>query len=241
MVAGCTTTPDGDVGVVSGTVTVSAAASLADAFATIGEEFEAAHPGTEVELNLASSATLARQINEGAPADVFASADEQSMTELEREGGVGGRPVVFARNDLVVVVPRGNPDAVTSLNDLPRLGTVSLCTPTAPCGRLASEALARAGVDLSESTVNRTPDVRSALGSVTNGDADAAIVYRTDARAAGSQVATVTMSPDENVTTDYLIAVVTDSDTPTAARAFVEWVTGAEGRAALQREGFSLP
>src|SRR4029079_383530 len=129
------------------TITVSAAASLTEAFRNIGKDFEIAHPGTQVTFNFAGSSTLARQIIEGAPADVFASADEENMKKVVDAGDVTGTPQPFVGNRLAIIVPHGNPKHVKSLADLSRDGMViSLAAPAVPVGHYAAEAFGKAGV-----------------------------------------------------------------------------------------------
>src|SRR5262245_66464258 len=141
------------------TLTVFAAASLTEALHTIWKDFEAAHLGTKVEFNVAGSSTLARQIVEGAPADVFASADEESMKKVVDAGDVAGTPQPFVHNRLVVIVPRGNPKQVKSLSDLSRQGmTVSLAAPGVPVGRYAAEAFTKAGAPVPSASLAACED-----------------------------------------------------------------------------------
>lgn len=226
---------------VTGEVTVSAAASLTEVFATIRDDFTAANPGTTVTINFGSSGQLATQIRAGAPADVAAFADEAPMATLSESGLLAAPPKVFARNRLVIVTKPGNPGKVRSLTDLATVGTVALCAETAPCGRFAGRALQTAGVSIPTTSITRGPDVKATLTAVTDGDADAAVVYVTDARAAGAKVATVDIPDRENVVAGYPIAVIRAAGSPSAARAFEEYVLGPEGRAALRRAGFLSP
>lgn len=233
----------------SGELTVSAASSLTDAFTELAERFEADNPGTEVLLNLDSSATLAKQIDSGAPVDVFASADAANMAEVVASGRASGEPVTFAANDLVIVTRPGNEYDVAVPEDLGRLveegEVVALCAESAPCGRLADELLVAAstagesgtaGPD--ESGVTRAPNARATLGAVVRGDAAAAVVYRTDALAAGDsvEVVEVTGSP---VSTEYLaVALDGGAGDPELGSAFVELLTSREGREVLASGGF---
>src|SRR6185312_16660742 len=146
--------------------------------------------GVTVTLNLAGSSALANQINQGAPADVFASAAEKNMATVTEAGNAEGTPSVFARNQLVIAVPGGNPRGVTGLADLARPGVkVALCADQVPCGAAARTALTAAGVALTPVTLEQ--DVKGALAKVKLGEVDAALVYRTDARAASADVAGV--------------------------------------------------
>ncbi len=223
---------------VHGAITVSAASSLTEAFSRIGADFERAHPGTSVRFNFGSSSTLAIQIEQGAPADVFASADLATVDTLVTAGRVSGRPWIFAGNRLVIVTKPGNPADVRTLDDLSDLGTVALCADTVPCGKYAAQVLDRASVAMPESRVTRGRDVKATIAAVTTGDADAAVVYGTDAAAAGDAVTTVTIPDARNTTATYAIAVVADRGNRATARAFVRAVTSAPAHATLGSFGF---
>ncbi|MFJ6166896.1 molybdate ABC transporter substrate-binding protein [Micromonospora orduensis] len=225
---------------VTGTVTVFAAASLTESFTRIGRDFEAANPGTTVTLNLAGSSALANQINQGAPADVFASAAPRNMTTVTEAGNADGAPSVFARNQLVIAVPRGNPAGVTGLGDLTRPGVkVALCADQVPCGAAARSALAAAGVTLTPVTLEQ--DVRGALAKVKLGEVDAALVYRTDARAASADVTGIEFPESARAVNDYLIVAVKDAPNRAGARAFVAYVRSAPAQAVLAGAGFQAP
>ncbi len=146
-------------------------------------------------LNFDSSSTLATQILEGAPADVFASADEESTARLTDENLIAGEPQVFARNELVIVTKPGNPEGISGLADLADAGVISLCGEQAPCGRYAAEALSNAGVRIDEASITRGQNVGATLTAVAEGDAVAGIVYVTDARSAGDAVEAVEIPP----------------------------------------------
>jgi molybdate transport system substrate-binding protein len=225
----------------SGTITVSAAASLTEAFGRIGEDFHAASPGVTVTFNFGSSGTLGTQIQQGAPADAFASADEDTMDELVTAGLISGKPRVFARNELVIVTKPGNPRGVRSLADLAKLDVVSLCGITVPCGKYAAQVLEDAGVTIPETKVSRGQDVKATLTAVTTGDADAAIVYVTDAKAAGEKADTVAIPDEQNAIATYPIAVMKESDDRAASDAFVAYVLSSEGAATLRSFGFLPP
>lgn len=224
-----------------GEITVSAAASLTESFTEIGEAFEDANPGTEVTFTFDSSGTLSRQILDGAPVDVFASADEKNMEKLTDEDLVEGDPTVFAQNQLVIVTKPGNPEGIESLADLADAGVISLCGEDVPCGTFAGEALANAGVTIPESSVTRGQNAKAALAAVTEGDAVAGIVYVTDALAAGKAVDAVDIPEDENVVATYPLAVLADAQNAAVARAFVEYVASADGQAVLEEQGFLPP
>ena len=236
-----TSAGDGDRTALRGSITVSAAASLTEVFTAIADDFEAANPGATVAVNFGSSGTLATQIEDGAPVDVAAFADEVTMGELADQGLVAGPSEIFATNQLVIVTEPGNPRDITSLADLADAGTISLCAATAPCGRFAEQVLADARVAIDASAVTRGEDVKTTLGAVTEGDAEAAIVYVTDARVAGDGVDTVTIPADDNVIARYPIAVVDETSDEALARAFVAYVLGPEARAVLDEAGFQAP
>jgi molybdate transport system substrate-binding protein len=224
----------------SGEVTVSAAASLTSAFQQIARDFETAHPGVVLRTNFAGSPTLVQQIQEGAPVDVFASADEPSMQRLIDAGEIAGTPRIFARNQLAVVVPKGNPERVSGLADLTKPGLVlSLCGPAVPAGRYAREAFRKAGLTVPETS--QELDVKAVVSRVVLGEADAGVVYVTDARAAGDKVEGIAIPEASNVLARYPIAVLKDAPNRAAADAFVAYVLGASGRTTLENFGFLAP
>jgi molybdate transport system substrate-binding protein len=225
----------------SGSITVSAASSLTKAFGTLASTFHLKHPATTVAFNFGSSGALATQIQQGAPADVFASASPVQMATLERSGDLVGPPVTFARNSLAIVVKPGNPLAIHTLADLAKAPVVALCVTTAPCGSTAREALAKAGVTLPPAKVSLGQDVDATLAQVTTGDAAAALVYVTNARTVGSQGEGIPIPPSQNVTTSYPIAVVKASTNRALAGAWVAYVLGPTGQSVLRRAGFLPP
>jgi molybdate transport system substrate-binding protein len=238
--AGCGAGTTAGGGPADGTVTVFAAASLTESFTRIGQDFEAAHPGTTVVLNFAGSAALAAQINQGAPADVFASAATRNMATVAGAGNADGDPVVFVRNQLVVAVPRGNPRGVAGLADLARPGVkVALCAEQVPCGAAARTALDAASVALTPVTLEQ--DVRGALSKVRLGEVDAALVYRTDALAAAADVTAVEFGESARAVNDYPIVALRGAPNPDGARAFVAYVRSERGRAVLTGAGFQAP
>jgi len=248
VAVGCASDDDADNGATdaptpgaTGGITVSAAASLTQAFTKIGADFKKANPDATVAFNFGSSATLATQIRQGAPADTFASADEDDMKRLVTADLVDGTPVVFATNNLVIVTKPGNPKKVKTLADLPNAGIVSLCNTTVPCGRYAGQILQGAGVTIPESRITRGTDVKVTLGAVTTGDADAAIVYATDARSAGAAVETVVIPDAQNAIAVYPIATIKASGNRATSQAFLDYVTSAAGEATLKSFGFLPP
>ncbi|MEH0970521.1 molybdate ABC transporter substrate-binding protein [Micromonospora sp. CPCC 205546] len=227
-------------GAADDTVTVFAAASLTESFTRLGEDFEAAHEGTTVVFNFAGSAALAAQVDQGAPADVFASADRRNMATVTGAGHADGDPVVFVRNQLVVAVPRGNPRGVAGLADLARPGVkVALCAEQVPCGAAARTALDAASIALTPVTLEQ--DVRGALSKVRLGEVDAALVYRTDALAAAADVTAVEFPESVRAVNDYPIVALREAPNPDGARAFVAYVRSQRGRAVLTEAGFQAP
>lgn len=222
------------------TVTILAAASLSEAFGELGGRLERARPGLTVRFSFAASSTLAAQVTEGAPADVLATADERTMGIAAQAGALAGKPVVFARNTLVIAVPTGNPAGVASSADLARPGVkVALCAPPVPCGAAAARALDAAGLEVTPVTWER--DVKAVLAKVMLGEVDAGLVYSTDARAAGERVVTIPFPEAALARNPYLIAIVKGAPHPGAARAFVELVVSDTGRAVLAEAGFDAP
>jgi molybdate transport system substrate-binding protein len=225
---------------VTGTVTVFAAASLTGTFTQIGKDFEALHPGAKVTFNFAGSSALATQINQGAPADVFASAAPANMKTVTDAGNADGTPTIFVKNQLVIAVPKGNPKGITGLADLVKPGiTVALCAPQVPCGAAANTALAAAGVKLTPVTLEQ--DVKSALSKVTLGEVDAALVYRTDVKAASSGVDGVEFPESAQAINSYPIVVLKNAPNKTGAQAFVAYVLSDKGMAVLTQAGFQNP
>ncbi len=223
----------------SGTITVFAASSLSAAFTAIGADFQRTHPGTVVRFSFAGSSTLAAQIQQGAIGDVFASADQPNMQKLVGAGLTAEAPIVFAHNDLAIVVGKRNPKHITSLADLARPGlVVVLCAPAVPCGRYAGQALQKAGVTVKPAS--QEVDVKAVLSKVGLGEADAGIVYITDVKAAGAGVEGVAIPRGLNMVADYPIAPLKDSQNRALARTFIGYVLG-DGRQTLARYGFTGP
>jgi molybdenum ABC transporter, periplasmic molybdate-binding protein len=227
------------------TVTVFAAASLRDVFGTLGTTFEREHPGSKVQFNFAGSQELRAQIENGAPADVFASGDAKHM-DAARKAGLVDAPKRFATNAPVIVVPADNPGKVRSLEDLASVKRLVIGTPEVPIGAYTFQILDRAksryGSDfpsrVQARVVSRELNVRQVLTKVTLGEADAGIVYRTDARSAGDKVRMVEIPAELNVLAEYPIATVTRAPQPALARDWVALVTGPAGQATLKAAGF---
>lgn len=217
----------------STTVTVFAASSLTGAFEQIATAFERSHPGADVRLSFDGSTALARQIRDGAPADVLAAADRESVTAVEDLAD--GDASIFARNRLAIAVASGNPRRITGPADLARPGLiVVVCAGEVPCGRRTDDMLANAGVTIRPAS--REPSVRAALSKVAAGEADAAIVYRTDVADAGPTVQGVAIPDSVNVTSDYPAVALRRA--PAAARAFVAYLLGDDAQRILRRHGF---
>jgi molybdate transport system substrate-binding protein len=223
----------------TGTITVSAAASLTESFAAIKDAFTTANPGTTVTINFGSSGQLESQLEAGAPADVAAFADQSTMAKLADKQLLAAPAKNFASNRLVIVTKPGNPKGITTLADLAtKSGTVALCADTAPCGKYTAAILQIAKVIIPETKITRGQDVKTTLAAVSEGDADAGIVYFTDANAAQDKVtATEIPIPHESLVT-YPIAVLAASTNKELAQAFVDYVLSPRGQAVLRKAGF---
>lgn len=219
---------------------VQAAASLTDAFETIAEEFEARNEGVSVEATYDSSGTLAEQAADQAPGDVLATADETSMQTAVDGDAVGAGPEIFATNTLVVVVPAGNPAGIESFEDLDADDvTYVACVETAPCGTIAQTLIDDAG--LTNDPASLEPDVRATLERVVADEADAGLVYTTDAMSAGDDVETLEIPGAEDDPTSYPIGVLEQSEDPEAAQGFVDLVLSDYGQGVLSDAGFQSP
>jgi molybdate transport system substrate-binding protein len=221
----------------TGSITVFAAASLTGSFSALGRAFEAAHPGTTVTFSFGPSSGLATQVLAGAPADVFASASPKNMEQVT-DGGAATGAVVFAKNVAEIAAAPGS--TIAALSDLAGPGVkVALCQPQVPCGALATKVLANAKVTVKP--VTQGLDVKSTLAYVTNGSADAAIVYVTDVKAAGNKVKGVQIPAAVNAGTAYEIAPIKASKQAALAQAFEDYVLSADGQSALQAAGLQKP
>jgi molybdate transport system substrate-binding protein len=222
------------------TLTVYAAASLTAAFEEIAEEFEGEHDGVGVELNLGGSSDLVTQIQEGAPADVFASADTATMDALVADDLTGAEPEAFATNTLQIAVPPGNPAGIQSFADLARPGlALVLCAPEVPCGGAARSVAEAAGVTLDP--LSEEQSVTDVLGKVTSGEAEAGLVYVTDVAAAGDDVEGISFPESADVVNTYPIAPVADSDESDLAADFTAFVLSDTGQGILADHGFGPP
>jgi molybdate transport system substrate-binding protein len=226
-------------GVPTGRITVLAASSLTQAFTEIQARFERKHPDTDVVLSFSSSSTLVTQVQQGAPADVIATADQASMDRLVA-GRDASSDVVFARNRLAIAVAPGNPEGIETLADtLHRDLTLVLCAPEAPCGKYALEAYANA--HLPTPSVPTGANAKDTLAKVALGEADAAVVYVTDTKAARGDVEAIPIATADNVLASYPIATVDGADNATGAKAFSRFVSSKAGQRILRRFGFLAP
>ncbi len=222
-----------------GTVTVLAASSLTESFEDIAAAFEGEHPDVDVQLSFDASSALATQIQEGVPADVFASADGTNLAKVADAGLGAGEPVVFATNRLQIAVPKGNPAGVEGLADLAAGGLrLALCAPEVPCGRYAAQAFAQAGLEVP--SASQEENVRGVLTKVALGEADAGIVYVTDVRTNGD-VEGVDLPAAHQVVAAYPATVLRDAGDPEAAAAFLAFLSGQDAQAILRAAGFGEP
>ena len=224
----------------TGTLTVLGAASLTGTFTRLARDFEAAHPGVKVRLAFDSSATLAEQVTQGAPADVLATADQDTMKTVSDAGDTAGTPQLFATNHLQLVVPKANPARITRFSDLDRPGVkYVVCVATAPCGKLAAKVLAHD--QITAKPVSEEVDVKAVLSKVSADEADAGLVYATDAVAGAATVRPVDIPTSGENLNRYPVAALKDSRHATLARQFVALVLSAKGQRVLAAAGFGKP
>jgi molybdate transport system substrate-binding protein len=223
-----------------GTVTVFAAASLEDAFNTMGKDFEKAHPGVTVKFNYAGSSSLATQINQDAPADLFASADEKNMSTVTSDHQSTGSPQVFVRNKLEMMVGAGNPERIKTVSDLSHKSVkVAVCAPAVPCGNYSREVFRKAGVTVHP--VSEETSVSEVVTKVQLGEADAGVVYVTDVKAGGKKIAGVPIPANQNVVAKYPIVKLKNAPNPGGATAFMNYVLSSSGQQVLTKYGFLPP
>jgi molybdate transport system substrate-binding protein len=222
---------------VSGSLTVLAAASLTDSFNKIGQQLMAANPGLTIKFSFAGSPTLVTQVQQGAPADIIATADQANMAKVTTGGLSNGAPTVFAHNKLEIAVPPGNPKSVKTVNDLanPAVKFVA-CAPAVPCGAYSISTFMKAGIKVTP--VSQEPDVKTVLSKVALGEGDAGIVYVTDVKAANGQVTGVVIPDDINTIAEYPMAELKTTQNAAAAREFIDYVAGTEGQKVLASYGF---
>ena len=236
--AACGSKDDGG-GAKGETITVFAAASLTSTFTALGKQFEADHDGVSVKFSFGGSSDLVSDIQNGAPADVFASADTANMDKLTGDGSASD-PKEFASNVLEIATPPGNPAKITSFADLGKPGVkVVVCADGVPCGTAAEQMEQKTHVTLHP--VSEEQSVTDVLGKVESGDADAGLVYVTDVTAAGDKVTGVTFPESKEVVNTYPIAALKDSSHASTAQEFVDYVLNAAGQKVLQDAGFGKP
>ncbi|MGW6201867.1 molybdate ABC transporter substrate-binding protein [Kribbella sp. NPDC055110] len=220
----------------SGTVNVLAAASLTGTFTQLGKDFEAAHPGVKVTFSFAGSSALAKQINSGAPADVFASAAPKNMDDVTDKG----MPTNFVKNTLEIAVPKGNPGKITGLKDFAdKNKKIALCAVQVPCGAAADKVFKATGITAQPDSLEQ--DVKAALTKVSLGEVDAALVYKTDVLSAKDKVDGIEFPESSKAVNEYPIATLTKAPNPDGAKAFVDYVLSDKGKAVLTAAGFGAP
>jgi molybdate transport system substrate-binding protein len=223
-----------------GKLIVFAAASLKKSFTEIGEQFKTDNPGADIEFSFAGSSDLVTQLTNGAPADVFASADAKNMDKAAQADLLSGDPVNFASNTLTVVTAPGNPKKITSFRDLNQPGlSVVVCAPQVPCGWATEKVETATGVQLNP--VSEESQVTDVLGKVTTGQADAGLVYVTDAQGAGDQVTAIAFPESADAVNTYPIGILEQSKNRDLATKFVDTVTGEQGQKILTAAGFAKP
>jgi len=217
----------------SGTVNVFAAASLTGTFTQLGKDFEAAHPGVKVVFNFAGSSALAQQINQGAPADVFASAAPKNMDQVTDKGTA----TTFVKNKLEIAVPKGNPGKITGLKDFAdKNKKIAICAVQVPCGAAAKKVFDATKIVAQPDSLEQ--DVKAALAKVSLGEVDAALVYKTDVLAAKDKVEGIEFPEADKAINEYPIATLTKAENPDGGKAFVDFVLSAQGRTVLTAAGF---
>jgi molybdate transport system substrate-binding protein len=240
VIGSCSKSSTGVDAPIAGTATVFAGSSLIDAFRKIGDDLTTANPRAHFTFNFGSSSTLATQISNGAPADVFASADDANMQKIVDAKLVDGVPLAFASNRLEIAVAAGNPKKIGGLADLARQDVVLvLAAPTVPAGKYALAALGKAG--LTARPASQEADARAVLNKVALGEADAGIVYASDVKSAGNRVTGIDIPAEHQVIARYPVAVITDSKNAALAFRFVEYLTSPAGQSVLADFGFSHP
>jgi len=226
--------------ILSGTVTVLAAASLQTSFTTLGKQFEAANPGVTVKFSFAGSDTLATQITQGAPADVFAAASPTTMNTVVTAGDNAAAPVTFTRNELEIATAPGNPLGITSLAGLAKSGVkVSLCASTVPCGAASLTVLKAAGVDVTP--VTEVTDDTTDVTDVEDGQVDASLVYHSDLVGDSGKMTGVTFPQAGDAINTYPIVLLKNAPDATAAQAFIAYVLSSAGSSVLTTDGFLAP
>ena len=239
VLAGCSSSGGGSDesgGALSGSITVFAASSLTEAFTSLATKFRSAHPGTKIQFRFDASSALATSIEQGQPADVFASASTTNMDSVED----AENPTDFVSNTMEIATPPGNPAGIETVADLAEPSVkVAVCDPAVPCGATAEQVFKNAGITVKP--VSSEPDVKSTLAKVEIKEVDAGVVYVTDVRAAGAKVTGVPIPDDVNAETTYPIAVLKNSADHALAQAWVDYVLSDAGQQVLEADGFSAP
>ena len=224
----------------SGAVVVFAASSLTEAFTEMGDAFKVDNPDATVTFNFAGSGDLVTQITQGAPADIFVSADDSNMTKLTDAAENVGDPVAIAKNSMEILVEKGNPKAIATVADLAKPDTiVVLCAETVPCGKNAAAVLKKAAVTLTPASLE--DKVKGVVTKISTGEADAGIVFVTDVNSAAATAEGVKIPDDINVISNYPMVLTKEATNVDAAKAFMDFVTSDAGQAILAKYGFLAP
>lgn len=246
LLAGCSTTagstpgPTATPDSLKGSVTVLAAASLTEVYGELATQFEKLHPNVTITQSFGGSSALATQIVQGAPADLFATANEATMKTVTDAGLTAETPILYATNVLTLIVPPTNPAGVTTIADLANPAVkVALCDKTVPCGSAAITLLA--AEKLTVKPVTLETDVKAVLTKVELDEVDAGLVYVTDAETAGSKVTQIPVADAANVVNRYPIALLKNSTNTAAAKAFEQFILSKTGLAVLKKAGFGTP
>jgi molybdate transport system substrate-binding protein len=239
LVASCGGASDGGVKG-SGGIVVFAASSLTEAFTDVATAFNVVNPDVKVTFNFAGSGDLVTQISQGAPADVFVSADDTNMKKLADAGEVAGDPVAIAKNTFEIIVENGNPQGIAAVADLANSElVVVLCAETVPCGNGAAKILTNSNVTVTPKSLE--DKVKGVVAKVTAGEADAGIVFVTDVKAAGDRAAGVEIPVAVNVVTNYPMVITKQAANTALAQRFIDFVRGSQGQAILAKYGFLAP
>ncbi len=235
---------------VTGSITVFAAASLTDAFKEVADAFKAANPGVDVAFNFAGSSSLRAQLDQGAPADVFASADTNQMASAAQNGDVVDTGKIFAHNTPVIITPKNNPAGITGLSDLKKSGVkLVLAAPEVPIGNYARQMLSNADKDATygagfsdgvlKNLVSNEANVKGVVAKVQLGEADAGIVYGTDVTpSVAPALNKIDIPASVNVVADYPMALTNEAKNMKAAQAFIDFVLSSDGQTILKKWGF---
>jgi molybdate transport system substrate-binding protein len=235
--SGASTAPGATNAAPQADLTVLAASSLTDVFETAATAYETAHPGTRITFSFAGSQELVAQVSQGSPADVLVTADTKSMDKVKDDAGT---PTIIAKNRLVIATGKGNPHKVGELKDLADTKLkVVLAAPEVPVGKYSRQILDAQNVTVKP--VSQEPNVRAVLSKVELGEADAGLVYKTDAESAEDKVDAVEIPDAQNAVAEYPAATLKGSENPEAAAAFVAWLSSPEGQKILQDAGFQKP